>query len=131
MSKPVTSRRLSRRSLLKAAALGSVGALAAACAPQTVTVEVTREVQKEVQVTQQVTAVVTQVVQQTVEVQKEVAVTSTPQAMAPVEITYWQAPIWRYGKDNKTPNAPVDEWFNYSIEQFQAKNPDIKVTAEL
>lgn len=129
MGKPVSRKRLSRRSLLKVAAFGSVGALAAACAPQTVTVEVTREVQQ--QVTVPVTQEVTQVVQQTVEVPKEVVVTGTPAPVAPVEITYWQAPIWRYGKDNKTPNAPVDEWFNYSIELFQQKNPDIKVKAEL
>ncbi|MCL5995398.1 MAG: extracellular solute-binding protein [Chloroflexi bacterium] len=119
MSKPAMSRRLSRRSVLKVAAFGSVGALAAACAPQTVTVEVTREVQQTVEVEVQK------------EVAKEVVVTATPASMAPVEITYWQAPIWRYGKDNKTPNAAVDEWFNYSIELFQEKNPDVTVKAEL
>jgi len=126
MKKPVT-RMISRRMLLKAAAFGSVGALMAACAPQTVTVEVTRVVPKEVQVT----SVVEKTVQQTVEVRKDVIVTTTPMTKAPVEISYWQAPIWRYGKDNKTANAPVDEWFNYSIQQFQDKNPDVKVTAEL
>jgi len=117
MSTNAASRKLTRRSVLKAAAIGSVGALAAACAPQTVTKEV----------------VVTEIVEKTVEttVEKEVVVTATPMASAPVEITYWQAPIWRYGKDNKTPNAPVDEWINYSIEKFHEANPDIKVQLEL
>ena len=101
MSTPVTSNRLNRRSFLKMAALGSVGALAAACAPRTVTTE------------------------------KEVVVTATPGATSATEITYWQAPIWRYGKDNKTPNAPVDEWFNESVRKFEEANPDIKVKAEL
>jgi len=111
------NQKMTRRSLLKVAAMGSVGALAAACAPQKVTVEVTKEV------------VVTSIVEK--EVQKEVVVTAVPQAGPPVEITYWQAPIWRYGKDNKTPNAPVDEWINYSVEKFQEANPDIKVQLEL
>jgi len=99
MSTNAASRRLTRRSVLKAAAIGSIGALAAACAPQTVT--------------------------------KEVVVTATPATAAPVEIVYWQAPIWRYGADNKTPNAPVDEWFNASIQKFMEANPDVKVSAEL
>jgi ABC-type glycerol-3-phosphate transport system substrate-binding protein len=58
-------------------------------------------------------------------------VQATPPPKAPVEITYWQAPIWRYGKDNKTPNAPVDEWINDSIDRFMKANPDIKVKLEL
>ncbi len=99
MSKPNSNSKFGRRSFLKAAALSSVGALAAACAPRTVTTEV--------------------------------GATAAPQAAPPIEITYWQAPIWRYGKDNKTPNAPVDEWFNESIRRFEEANPDIKVKAEL
>jgi ABC-type glycerol-3-phosphate transport system substrate-binding protein len=98
--------------MLKVLAFGGVGTLAAACAAPAAPaqqVEVTREVPKEV----------------------EVVVTATPSQKAPVEIDYWQAPIWRMGKDNKTPNAPIDEWINHSIELFEAANPDVKVRLEL
>jgi len=94
---------ITRRNLLKAFAFGSVSTLAAAC-----------------------TVPAPPVSAPPVEVKREV-----PTAEPPVEIDYWQAPIWRYGKDNKTPNAPIDEWINYSIEQFEAANPDIKVRLEL
>ncbi|MCS7221515.1 MAG: extracellular solute-binding protein [Anaerolineae bacterium] len=103
-------RKISRRELLRQLALAGLGAGAAgimpACVPAT-----------------------PQVVKETVVVEK--VVTPTPAPAKPVEITYWQAPIWRYGKDNKTPNAPIDEWINYSIERFEAANPDIKVHLEL
>jgi len=106
---------ITRRNMLKAFAFGSVGTLTAACAVPAPPSEVTREVPREVIVEKEV----------------EVVVTATPSAGPPVEIDYWQAPIWRLGKDNQTPNAPIDEWINYSIEQFEAANPDIKVRLEL
>lgn len=96
---------IGRRSFLKAAAVGSIGALAAACTPPPIPAQ-----------------------QRATEGQ---AVSEVPRAEPRVEITYWQAPIFRFGKDNKTPDAPVDEWLNYSIEKFEAANPDVKVNLEI
>lgn len=48
------------------------------------------------------------------------------------EISYWQAPIWRYGADNETVvGAGSDDWIKDAISRFEAANPDIKVNMEL
>jgi len=53
-------------------------------------------------------------------------------AAAAQEVTYWQAPIWRYGADNKTvAGAGSDSWIADAIKRFEAKYPDIKVNLEL
>ncbi|MGQ9555168.1 MAG: extracellular solute-binding protein [Anaerolineae bacterium] len=125
-------RTLSRRQFLYRSlglGLGAAGAAALAACQPTATPQVIEKV-----VTQIVEKEVTKIVAGTPEVIKEtvvVEVTAAPAPAQPVEITYWQAPIWRYGKDNKTPNAPIDEWINYSLELFQQANPDIKVSLEL
>jgi ABC-type glycerol-3-phosphate transport system substrate-binding protein len=112
------NKKFSRRELLRKAVLGGAGIVAAsavaACA--TPTPQVIKE---------------TVVVKETQVVEKEKVVTPTPAPAEVVEITYWQAPIWRFGKDNKTPNAPPDEWINDAIARFMAKNPNIKVKLEL
>lgn len=76
---------ISRRQLIKTAALGGAGALLAACgAPSTPQIiEVTRQTVKEVQSTVQVTTEVTQ----QVEVTKEVQVTAAPTAAT--KLTVW------------------------------------------
>lgn len=57
---------------------------------------------------------------------------SAPPAQDAVEITYWQAPIWRLGKDVKTVLGPgSDEWILDAIARFEADNPGIKVNMEL
>jgi ABC-type glycerol-3-phosphate transport system substrate-binding protein len=81
-------RAITRRQLIKTAAIGGAGALLAACGGATPTpqiVEVTRETVKEVQSTVQVTTEV-QVTQQ-VEVTKEVQVTAAPTAVT--NLTVW------------------------------------------
>jgi len=49
-----------------------------------------------------------------------------------IEITYWQAPIWRYAADNETVLGPgSDDWINDAIRRFQEANPDVVVSMEL
>ncbi|MCC7353859.1 MAG: extracellular solute-binding protein [Anaerolineae bacterium] len=138
------NQKFSRRELLRKAVLGGAGVVAAsavaACAtptPQIIkeTVIVEKPVEKVVKETvvteKEVTKVVEKVATQVVEKQVEKVVTATPLPLKPVEITWWQAPIWRFGKDNKTADAPPDEWVNDAIVRFNKIYPQIKVKLEL
>ncbi len=110
------NRKFSRRELLRKAALGGAGvvaaSVAAACATPT-----------------------PQVIKETVVVEKEKVVekvaTPTPPPAKTVEVTWWQAPIWFYDKELKQTNAPPDELPNEMVRRFQEANPNIKVKLEL
>jgi ABC-type glycerol-3-phosphate transport system substrate-binding protein len=59
-------------------------------------------------------------------------VRAKPAAQEVTEISYWQAPIWRYGADNETIlGSGSDEWILDAIARFEAENPDVKVNMEL
>ncbi|MCC7354411.1 MAG: extracellular solute-binding protein [Anaerolineae bacterium] len=140
----ILKQKLSRRDLLRKAALGGAGLMAAgavaACAtptPQiikeTVIVEKPLEkvVKETVVVKEEVTKVVEKVATQIVEKPVEKVITATPAPRKAVEITYWQTPIFRMGKDNKTILGPgSDEWIKDAIDRFQKQYSWIKVKME-
>ena len=82
---------LSRRDLLKAAGMVAGGAALAACGPQATPEAITVTVKE---------TVVVEGESKIVEVEK--VVTAAPPDREPVEITWWQTPIWRYAPDNTT-----------------------------
>ncbi|MCL5994761.1 MAG: extracellular solute-binding protein [Chloroflexi bacterium] len=105
---------LSRRTLLKTAALSATGVTLAACAPQTVTVVVTQQVEKEVTKEVQVTTVV--------ETEKEIekVVTATPLPEGPVEIVFYDR------------NVPQDIEFRKELaKRFTEQNPNITIKIEV
>lgn len=121
-------RRLTRRGFIRTAAVASGLATLSACGatatPQVIEKEVTRIVEGTPQVVTE-----TVVVKETVVVEQTVAPSET--AAAPVEIVFWQPPIWRYGKDNLTPDAPPEEWISDACDRFEQEYPSITVTLEL
>jgi ABC-type glycerol-3-phosphate transport system substrate-binding protein len=114
---------VSRREFLKAATLAAGGSLLAACAPAAApaaTAEPEKVIVKE--------TVVVNGEEKTV----EKLITTTPAARDTVNITWWQAPIWRFAPDNTTVLGAGSDKKGYDlIERFQKDNPWVNVKMEL
>jgi ABC-type glycerol-3-phosphate transport system substrate-binding protein len=121
----MTERRVSRRSFMKAAALAAGGSVLAACAPQQAAAPTTAVEPEKI------------VVKETVMVEGESKtvekiITATPPSRETVNITWWQAPIWRFGPDNTTVLGPGSDAKGLDlIQRFEAANPWVKIKMEL
>lgn len=121
MYKKMKPKSLSRRDLLKAAGMVAGGAALAACGPQATPEAITVTVKE---------TVVVEGESKIVEVEK--VVTAAPPDREPVEITWWQTPIWRYAPDNTTVlGAGSDAKGVDLVNRFQEMNPWVRVKMEL
>jgi multiple sugar transport system substrate-binding protein len=120
MSKKV----LSRRNFLRAAGAAASAAVVTACAPQQAPVLDPVEPEK-------ITVKETVIIEGESQVVERI-ITATPPARETVNITWWQAPIWRYAPDNTTVLGPGSDAKGVDlVKRFEDANPWIKVKMEL
>lgn len=115
---------VSRRDFLRAASMAAGGTFLAACAPQAAAPAATAEPEKII--------VKETVVVDGEEKTIEKVITATPAARETVNISWWQAPIWRFGPDNTTVlGAGSDAKGIDLVERFEKDNSWVKVEMEL
>lgn len=117
---------VTRRDFLKAASMAAGGSVLAACAPQQVATPAAAPVEPE-----------KIIVKETVMVEGEVKtiekmITATPPARETVNITWWQAPIWRFAPDNTTVLGPGSDAKGLDlVKRFEETNSWVKIKMEL
>ena len=123
-----TSKRVSRRQLLKGAAVAGTGAILAACQPKVVEVEkvitqVVKEVVKETVMVAGTPQTVEKVVEKVVTKVVEKVVTSTPVTMKDVTVTYWD---WWGLTSGAT--GQMFEWFQ---QRYAETAPHVKMDLQV
>lgn len=122
----MTNKLVSRRKFLKVAAIAAGGSVFAACAPQQAAVPTSAPVEPETIIVKE--TVMVEGESQTV----EKIITATPPARDTVNITWWQAPIWRFAPDNETVLGPGSDAKGLDlIARFEEANPWVKIKMEL